>query len=227
MSLLMSATPRVLVLDVGGSALEQEEATVLRESLASELGRRTGWEVLSSGDVRKVLDMEVEKQAFGCDTDACLAELGAALGASRVLHGSVARLGDRLVLTLSLVDPQEARSIGRASGQGEDAADLHDQVPDLVRELISSDHAGGASARSGAPVVTIVGATIGVVGLVATAVTGGSWLYLYDTTQDPRGDPVAKQTFLDLQDEILIATAVSAGVLVLGAGVTLLGIAIE
>ena len=130
--LLMIAAPlhaapqqqRILVMDIAGAALTAEEAGLVRDALATEISQRTRAEVLSSEDVRRVLDATADKQQMDCDTDVCLAELGAALGASRVVHATVARLGARYVLTAALIDPDNARALGRATAKTESVEDL-------------------------------------------------------------------------------------------------------
>src|SRR5687768_11208088 len=89
------APTTVLVLDIAGTAITKEEAGALRDVLASELAKRRKYSVLTSEDVRRVLDVEAQRQAAGCEGEStCLAEIGAALGADRVLYGNVAKLGD-------------------------------------------------------------------------------------------------------------------------------------
>ena len=66
-----------------------------------------------------------------------------------------------------------------------------------------------------------------ILGAVATAGAGGTLFYLFDSTQDPDGDPIAKQAFLDYRVPLGAAVLVSAGTLVVGGGLLGVGMLVE
>jgi hypothetical protein len=214
--LLGAAAPeRVLVFDIGGDALAPTEAALVRDALASALAENRDVEVLTNEDLRRVLDMEAERQASGCADDTCLAELGAAMGASRVLYGTASRLGDGWVLNAVLLDPQGARAIARASTRTDSVEQLVDAAPQVVDAL-------GLAAPL--PVLTIAGAAVSAVGGLGVGALGVAWLVLYGAAQDPRGDPDTKQAWLDHRTTLLVGAGAFA--LVLGAGAALLTVGI-
>ena len=54
---------------------------------------------------------------LGCDENACLAELGGALGAKRIIAGTVALLGGKQVLTVKIVDSEEVKLLKQLARQ--------------------------------------------------------------------------------------------------------------
>lgn len=222
LALLAASAPlRVLVLDISGDALSNAEAALVRDALAAQLQRSPATEVLTSEDLRRVLDVEAGRQLVGCDTgtDACLAELGAALGASRVLHGSAVRLGDGLVLSVALIDPATARALGRTTVRAASVEHLVDQASGVV--------AGLGLQQSRFPTLTVAGGAVAAAGVVAAAGLGATLWLLYGSTQDPSGDPNLKQGYLDYGAPLGALSLVAAGVAVVGLGALGVGLLVE
>jgi hypothetical protein len=101
--------------------------------------------VLTPADVSALLGAEKTRQMLGCAESGCMAELGGALGADRVVHGSLGRVGESLVVNLSALDPRRARAAASASerlrGAGDEA--LLDVLPALVDALLAEPASGG------------------------------------------------------------------------------------
>ena len=65
--------------------------------------------MISREDIRNMLSFEKDKQGLGCEAnEACLAEIGGALGVEYVIAGSLAKIGDTLVLSLALNNTRTA-----------------------------------------------------------------------------------------------------------------------
>jgi hypothetical protein len=123
--------------------------TVFTEALAGELRRRKGVTVMSDADVAALLGVEKRKQMMtGCTDAGCLAEIGGALGADRVIHGSVGRVGSSLLVNLSALDARRSRPLAgvseRLQGAGDEA--FLDALPRLVDRLLA-EPAPAAPAR--------------------------------------------------------------------------------
>jgi hypothetical protein len=123
----------------------KETAQLLGDALAGELRRRAGVAVMTQADVAALLGVEKTRQMLGCSDAGCMAEIGGALGADRVVHGSLGRVGDSLIVNLSALDPRRgvaAASVSeRLRGVGDEA--FLDALPSLADALL----AGGAPAR--------------------------------------------------------------------------------
>ena len=139
-------TLKVVVLPLqplGG--VSKDTAQLLGEALAGELRRRPGVSVLTMNDVSALLGVERSRQMMGCGDSSCLAEIGGALGADRVVHGNLGRVGGSLVVNLSALDPRKASAPASVSerlrGDREEA--FLDALPGMASALLAE----GATAR--------------------------------------------------------------------------------
>jgi TolB-like protein len=116
-SLSASTEPcRVVVLDLKGVGLTtqaQQLLPLVTESMALEVANVSACKVISEADIKKLIELEADKQSCGTDTDSCMAEIGAALGAERVVAGNVALLGDRYLVQARLLDTQRSEVLVR------------------------------------------------------------------------------------------------------------------
>lgn len=120
--------------------VDKAAVALFTEALAGELRRRAGVSVLADTDVAALLGVEKRKQMLaGCSDAGCLAELGGALGADRVVHGTVGRVGASLLVNLSSLDARRARAASsvseRLKGAGDEA--FLDALPAMVDRLLS------------------------------------------------------------------------------------------
>jgi hypothetical protein len=124
--------------------VSKETAQLLGDALAGELRKRAGVSVLTQSDVAALLGAERTRQMLGCTDSGCIAELGGALGADRVVHGSIGRVGDSLVVNLSALDPRRATTAASVSerlrGHGEEA--FLDLLPTLADGLLLEPPSG-------------------------------------------------------------------------------------
>jgi hypothetical protein len=122
-----------------------DTAQLLGEALAGELRRRPGVSVMTQGDVSALLGVERTRQMLGCTDSGCMAEIGGALGADRVVHGSLGRVGGSLVVNLSALDARRGTAAASVSerlrGAGEEA--FLDALPTLADALLAEAPGGG------------------------------------------------------------------------------------
>ena len=123
----------------------RETAQLLGDALAGELRRRAGISVLTQSDLSALLGVERTRQMLGCTDSGCMAEIGGALGADRVVHGSIGRVGASLVVNLSALDPRRASASASVSerlrGAGEEA--FLDVLPTIADALLADAPASG------------------------------------------------------------------------------------
>ncbi len=119
--------------------VSKETAQLLGDALAGELRRRPGVSVLTQSDVAALLGAEKTRQMLGCTDSGCIAELGGALGADRVVHGSIGRVGESLVVNLSALDPRRATTAASVSERLRGAREetFLDVLPTLVDGLLA------------------------------------------------------------------------------------------
>jgi hypothetical protein len=135
---------KVALLPLDALGIPKETAQLVGEALAGELRRRPGVAVLTQADLGALLGVEKTRQMLGCGDAGCIAELGGALGADRVVRGSIGRVGDSLVVNLSALDPRKATAAASVSerlrGAGEEA--VLDVLPALVDALLTEPGRG-------------------------------------------------------------------------------------
>ncbi|HYV43921.1 MAG TPA: DUF2380 domain-containing protein [Myxococcaceae bacterium] len=128
----------VLRLEAKGG-LEPATVGLFSDALVGELRKNPGLNVMTGSDVEAVLGAERQQQLLGCTDTNCLTELAGALGADRVVHGSVGRVGESLVVNLTAVDPKSGRAVAsvseRLKGGGDEA--FLDALPALVFRIVS------------------------------------------------------------------------------------------
>jgi hypothetical protein len=98
--------------------------------------------VIGRDDITRVLQLEADKQQMGCDSDKCLAEVGQALDAQRIVSGSLDKIGDGYLVTLSEIDAKSLEPVGRAQDRAKnDENALVDVVTRLAKELVQQSGA--------------------------------------------------------------------------------------
>ncbi len=133
-------TLKVVVLPLAPlGGVPETTARLLGDALAGELRRRPGVSVLTQSDVAALLGLEKTRQMLGCSDSGCMAEIGGALGADRIVHGSLGRVGESLVVNLSALDPKRGRAAASVSERLRRAGDeaFLDALPTLADALLA------------------------------------------------------------------------------------------
>ncbi|HVE82511.1 MAG TPA: hypothetical protein VND93_06675, partial [Myxococcales bacterium] len=119
--------------------LEPQTVELFTDALVGELRRNPSVSVMTGADVAAVVGNERERQLLGCTDTTCLAELGGALGADRIIHGSVGRVGGSLLVNLTSLDPRSGKAVAsvseRLKGGGDEA--FLDALPALSYQLLA------------------------------------------------------------------------------------------
>ena len=138
LTLALSAGPKLAVLPLShGEGVADTTTTALTESLAAEVRRVSGSEVITKREIETVLSLEMQKQMLGCQTDSCMAELGGALGVDAMVTGDVARLGESWLVHFKVVRAAKAQVVAQSDRRikGGTIDDVLDVLPAMVREL--------------------------------------------------------------------------------------------
>jgi hypothetical protein len=131
------ATMLMMGLKAVGPVREHVPALMTRLLLAALQDVR-GLKTMGMDDIEMLLTVERKKDAVGCTTNTCMAEIGGALGARFVVSGELGILGSNYTVTLSVLDSQSSTVCARVSRvlpQEDDA--LGALLPGLVAELVS------------------------------------------------------------------------------------------
>ncbi|MFH1810449.1 MAG: hypothetical protein ABIJ09_17040 [Pseudomonadota bacterium] len=141
---LRAQTPitRIVVLPVVVSAgVDPAKGPLLDDMLLTALTRRTPAQiqVVGSKDVVSVLGHEEQKQLLGCSDQSCLAEIGSALGASHILSATVGRIGEKIVVSGTLLDVSNATAVHRETLYlGETEEELIEAMTTLSDKMAAS-----------------------------------------------------------------------------------------
>ena len=133
---------KVLVMDLAAEGpVDTGTVKTLTGIVSAELAAYTDLDVMADADVRRMLELEGEKQSVGCGDTSCLADIAGAMGARLVVFGSVGKLGDTLVLHLNLYDSQQAQSVGRQFLEAKDVSALPTLLQPKLRALLERTYA--------------------------------------------------------------------------------------
>ncbi|WP_375758587.1 hypothetical protein [Corallococcus exercitus] len=117
----------VAVLPLEANAAGKEAAPGITSLIASRLAESPRLRVLSQRDIQTMLDAERQRQLLGdttCEKGNCLQELSSLTGARYILTGRLDRFGGQYLLTASLVDTHEGRSLARPRAEASDDGEL-------------------------------------------------------------------------------------------------------
>ena len=129
---------KIAVLDVRATGtVEAKRVEGLSTLIAGEAAAVPGLQVTSSEDIRTLLGFEAQKQLLSCTDQSCMAEIGGALGVEYLLSTEVTKVGERLILGMTLFDTEAARAIAREIRRPESESDLVDQAADAVAKVLA------------------------------------------------------------------------------------------
>ena len=156
-----------------------ELAEFYADHLAQAL-RREGFKVVTASEVSAMLSMERQKQLLGCteEAGACIAELGAAMGADAVLMVNLARLEDLYRGNLKIISARDNSLLSETSVEASGQKGLLGALDDGAKRLAAGLPAAfkpAVAASAGTKrlwwipaVAAAAGAVTGAVGLVGS-----------------------------------------------------------
>jgi hypothetical protein len=113
----LAETVSVAVMEVTSKGgVTQDQMDALSDMLAKEIEGLGDFRVIGKSDISSMLSLEEQKQRLNaCDDQACLAEIGGALGVRWVVVGNVSLFGDTYLLNMKLIDVEKVQVAGRVS----------------------------------------------------------------------------------------------------------------
>ena len=139
-TLAMGATPPVvLVLDLDAKGVPPAAAQAATRTVVRVLGERADLAVVGKEEADGRFDLEQTQALLGCDADAsCVAEIANPADAKLVVAGSLGKIDERYLLSLTLIDTDLADARARAGGTFEAGGDLEKALEESVREALGS-----------------------------------------------------------------------------------------
>jgi|GEM_PF-554245 len=220
---------RVLVLQPSSAAFDAATVATIAGLIIVELSADKRLDVISAAEVRRLAELEGERQTIGCTDTSCLAELAGAMGARYVVFGDVGTLGSLVVMNLNLFDGATTQAISRVTVQSDGIGGLPAALPArikvLAEPLVARMGATGESPTSTPAGPTAVGADAGGGGSatpwivlssgVALLAVGGLVDGLSPTSFNGRVDPVDFVGPVGYVGGVVVA-AIGVGMLVFG-----------
>lgn len=166
----------MLVMDLAAEeGVDAGTVNTLTGIISAEMSDYRAIDVVANADVRRMMELEGEKQAVGCGDTSCLADIAGAMGARLVVFGSAGKLGDALVVHLNLYDSQKAQSVGRQFVEATDMSTLSTLLRPKIRALLERTYAEEGLALPPPPAEPVVVAPVVTAqgpGIVPVIVTG-------------------------------------------------------
>jgi hypothetical protein len=110
MTVTAAPKERVAVMDFDARGVDASVAENVTLLVAGAARRQKRFDVTTKKDIEKLLHFEESRQAAGGSSDsATLAQMAGTLGISKLMNGSIGKLGSQYVLALNLMDSVQAR----------------------------------------------------------------------------------------------------------------------
>jgi hypothetical protein len=114
LALPKKTAPRLFVIDLVDKGAGAEVVAAVNQAVQDQATKSHSGQTVTATQIRILLSAQAEQQLIGCDSELCMTDLGRTIEADRILGGSVARVGDEVLLTLTAVDPVDGRRLGQA-----------------------------------------------------------------------------------------------------------------
>ncbi len=124
-----------------GEGVQEKTVAALTEAVAAEIRKRGYGQVITQDEIKSLLSFEEQRQIAGCTSDSCIAEIGNALGADRIVQGSVARVGESWLVFLKCFDLKRVVTRGQSDRRfrGGKVDDVLDVLPAMVQEILAGE----------------------------------------------------------------------------------------
>jgi len=187
--------PKVAVMDLrADTPLDRGTLATLNQVLLAAFHEAGAFDVIGSTDIRAMLALEEERiKLTGCADDACLAEIGGALGVQLMATARVGAVGEEYVVSVSLLEVEQARVLDRTSETvPRDDRELLAAVEDAVARVVATARrllgVDGASSVPGWAPWLCLGATVAL-GAAGGVLGGLAWSAAGEIEDTYKGDP--------------------------------------
>jgi formylglycine-generating enzyme required for sulfatase activity len=130
--------PKMAVWDLAAREVKATYAQELTSILVSEVAKLKKYEVYSQEDVRTLAGWTAERMKLGCTDSQCLTALGQ-MDVSKLVSGSVGKIGNRYSVSLKIFDTQNARAENSVSEFCRSEDELIELVQVAVRKLLGEE----------------------------------------------------------------------------------------
>lgn len=133
-SAVLSATPKLAAPGLRCADFSVNACEAFNDHLNQGLTAR-GLSVVSAADISAVLGHERQKAMLGCAEDSCSAEIAAALGVDGMVVGSVAKVGNAILVNVRIVSAKNSQSLAQFSRSATSVEAVPTALEDAARVL--------------------------------------------------------------------------------------------
>lgn len=131
------------------TGVTDKEADTISGIVTAEVGRISGRKTVGENEMKALIVGEEMKMSCGAEDTACVAEIGAALGAPESITGTISKMGDYWILTLQRLNVRKVEVISRYENRIKgDVNLLIETIPSAVSELFKKQKSSKAPAVS-------------------------------------------------------------------------------
>ena len=116
------------VLDLEGRGISALEAATLTDRMRSELVKTGAVTVVERGQMQQILS-EQDFQLTGCTSDECAVEIGQMLGVTKMVAGSIGRIGSTFTVDLRIIQ------VGTGAIENTMTRDYRGEIDGLIAEI--------------------------------------------------------------------------------------------
>jgi hypothetical protein len=128
---------RIFFMGVSSDQLTKEELVIASDLFEAYVQVPSNAEMSSMRDMETVIGVEKQKEILGCNEIACMAEIGAALGADFIINGTVGRLGGGdLILSMRAIDAHTSQSAAKAVVRYDKPACVRAALKEAVKDFL-------------------------------------------------------------------------------------------
>jgi hypothetical protein len=118
------------------TGVTDKEADTISGIVTAEVGRVSGRKTVGENEMKALIVGEEMKLSCGAEDTACVAEIGAALGAPESITGTISKMGDYWILTLQRLNVRDVEVIARYENRIKgDVNMIVEMISPAVKEL--------------------------------------------------------------------------------------------
>jgi TolB-like protein len=118
----------IAILDLEGRGISASETASLTDRLRSQLVKTGEVIVVERGQMNQILD-EQDFQLTGCTSDECAVEVGQLLGVSKMVAGSIGKIGQAYMLDVRIINVQTGAILETMT------RDYRGEIEGLIKEI--------------------------------------------------------------------------------------------
>jgi TolB-like protein len=105
------AQENIAVMELEAKNMSRQEASVLTDKLSSEIIKTRKFNVMERERMNEILKEQGFQQSGVCSSDECAERAGKIIGVSRMIAGSVGRVGQSYLVTLRMIDVETGKIV--------------------------------------------------------------------------------------------------------------------